>query len=216
MNCLVCGKDGNVKWWLSPNDFLELHGSMMSEFELDLCMCDYCNQNLDVPTMNKALYKYWLSIQPIEMKEETMIKYPTKEQYPDGYKWFAIDLDGRAFWSKKRPFYKSDEYVWNCGSDWGRACEFDVNVCPTWKETLQCKDDEEESNTPNYYTWHPKVSCKEVSQEFMSNLGQAIQYIWRSNTLQTTKGQSTEEVIADLNKALDFIKFEIERLEGSE
>ena len=67
---------------------------------------------------------------------------------------------------------------------------------------------------PNYYTWHPKVSCKEVSQEFMSNLGQAIQYIWRSNTLKTTKGQSKAEVIADLNKAIDFIKFEIERLEN--
>lgn len=66
---------------------------------------------------------------------------------------------------------------------------------------------------PNYYTWHPKVSCKEVSQEFMSNLGQAIQYLWRSNTLKTTKGQSKAEVIADLNKAIDFIKFEIERLE---
>lgn len=50
----------------------------------------------------------------------------------------------------------------------------------------------------------------------MSNLGQAIQYIWRSNTLKTTKGQSKAEVIADLNKAIDFIKYEIERLESNE
>lgn len=74
----------------------------------------------------------------------------------------------------------------------------------------------EDESKPNYYTWHSKVSCKEVSQEFMSNLGQAIQYLWRSNTLKTTKGQSKVEVIADLNKAIDFIKFEIERLENSE
>ena len=73
-----------------------------------------------------------------------------------------------------------------------------------------------EETKSNYYTWHSKVSCKEVSQEFMSNLGQAIQYIWRSNTLKTTKGQSKAEVIADLNKAIDFIKFEIERLEDEQ
>lgn len=145
------------------------------------------------------------------------MKYPTKEQYPDGYNWFSIDQDGSAFWSKKRPFYESDENVWHSGRYWKRASDFDVSFCPTWKETLRFKEDlMEETNAPNYYTWHSKVSCKEVSQEFMSNLGQAIQYLWRSNTLQTTKGQSKAEVIADLNKAIDFIKFEIERLEGSQ
>mgnify|MGYP003403981180 CR=1 FL=1 len=82
-------------------------------------------------------------------------------------------------------------------------------------ETFMKEVKPKESNTPNYYTWHSKVSCKEVSQEFMSNLGQAIQYIWRSNVLQTTKGQSKAEVIADLNKAIAFIKFEIERLENN-
>lgn len=65
---------------------------------------------------------------------------------------------------------------------------------------------------PKYYTWHPKVNAVEVSQHFTSNLGQAIQYLWRSNILEQTKGQTTAEVIVDLEKAINFINFEIARL----
>ena len=115
----------------------------------------------------------------------------------------------------------SDQYATEVKNCLCEKCNAKPNITSTlldakFFETFMKEVKPKESNTPNYYTWHSKVSCKEVSQEFMSNLGQAIQYIWRSNVLQTTKGQSKAEVIADLNKAIDFIKFEIERLENSE
>lgn len=65
---------------------------------------------------------------------------------------------------------------------------------------------------PLYYIWHPLVECQVVSREFMSNLGQAIQYIWRSNVLKPTKGATKEQIIEDLEKAIRFIEFEIERI----
>lgn len=69
----------------------------------------------------------------------------------------------------------------------------------------------------HYYKWHPKAECVEISQEFCSNLGQAMQYLWRSETLNpnaVTKGQTIEDIIKDLEKAQNFIDYEIDRLKG--
>ncbi len=225
MKCIVCDNaEGEHDWWLSPVDF-ELKGvKNQTKYYLKNCFCEYCyaDANRD-KGLDHYLFNYWLSIQPIEelMKEETVIKYPTKEEYPDGFDWFAYDADGRAFWYKSRPFYKLEDKSWFVANytDCECAYDYDVDECSLWKNTLLCKDDLREETKPNYYTWHPVTSCVKVSQLFSGNLAQAIQYIWRSETLNPqsiTKGQSKAEVIADLNKAIDFIKFEIERLENSE
>lgn len=69
----------------------------------------------------------------------------------------------------------------------------------------------------HYYKWHPVTECVKISQEFCSNLGQALQYIWRSETLNpnaVTKGQTIEDIIKDLEKAQNFIGYEIDRLKG--
>lgn len=75
--------------------------------------------------------------------------------------------------------------------------------------------DTEKVTKPSYYTWHPAIECYKVTQHFMSNLGQAIQYLWRSGNPEATKGQSKEELIQDLRKAIKFIEFEIERIESN-
>ena len=69
----------------------------------------------------------------------------------------------------------------------------------------------------HYYKWHSVSECVKISQEFCSNLGQALQYIWRSETLNpnaVTKGQTIEDIIKDLEKAQNFIGYEIDRLKG--
>ena len=69
----------------------------------------------------------------------------------------------------------------------------------------------------HYYKWHPVSECVKISQEFCSNLGQALQYIWRSETTNpnaVTKGKTIDEVIDDLQKAQNFIGYEIDRLKG--
>lgn len=67
----------------------------------------------------------------------------------------------------------------------------------------------QDSINPPYYTWHPVAECYQISQEFNSNLGQAIQYIYRSGCPGFTKSEDTTE---DLLKAIRFLEFEVERL----
>lgn len=59
---------------------------------------------------------------------------------------------------------------------------------------------------PDHYKWHPSgVECVQISQEFPSNLGQAIQYIWRAGK------KSDQPVVRDLEKAVWFLQAEIRR-----
>ena len=60
-----------------------------------------------------------------------------------------------------------------------------------------------------YYSWHPQGECIKFSQEFSGNLAQAIQYIYRSGCPGATKFLDTRE---DLQKAIDFLQYEIERI----
>ena len=61
--------------------------------------------------------------------------------------------------------------------------------------------------TQSYYHWHPSgVRAIEISEAFSSNLGQAIQYIWRHGRKPNTTAQE------DLQKAVWFIEREIARL----
>ena len=102
--------------------------------------------------------------------------------------------------------------ICNSCYDTGTAESIDKAVILQW--FLNKKEPAKDSavTKPKYYIWHPLIECSKVSEQFMSNLGQAIQYIWRSNTLQPTKGNTTEEIIQDLEKARMFIQFEIDRL----
>lgn len=205
IKCIVCDNaEGEHDWWLSPVDF-ELKGvKNQTKYSLKNCFCEYCyaDANRD-KGLDHYLFNYWLSIQPIEMKEEVMECF-----------YCGKNAGSLSWWYQDQEETKVEKCL--CS-----VCNLNIDVTESkldtkFFETFLKEIKPKEINTPNYYTWHPKVSCKEVSQEFMSNLGQAIQYIWRSNTLKTTKGQTKAEVIADLNKAIDFIKFEIERLENSE
>lgn len=63
---------------------------------------------------------------------------------------------------------------------------------------------------PDYYRWHA-IECKDVTNHFNFNLGCAIKYIWRSGG-PVTKG--TE--VKDLQKAIRYLQFEIERLENEQ
>jgi len=52
----------------------------------------------------------------------------------------------------------------------------------------------------------PGVECIQVVQHFNFNVGNAIKYLWR----HTEKGNA----IQDLKKAIQYIEFEIQRIEG--
>lgn len=60
-------------------------------------------------------------------------------------------------------------------------------------------------NHPNHYTWHSKIECKDVAGEFNYNIGTAIAYLWRC-------GHKHNQPAEDLNKAIQHIRFELERI----
>ena len=62
---------------------------------------------------------------------------------------------------------------------------------------------------PDHYNAHPSgVECIDVAQWFGFNLGNAIKYIWRCEH----KGKKKE----DINKAIEYLKLELKRMEKTE
>lgn len=62
---------------------------------------------------------------------------------------------------------------------------------------------------PSHYNAHPTgIECIEVNQHFNSNLGAAIKYIWRAGL----KAPGVEGKVRDLQKAREYIDFEIDRI----
>lgn len=77
-------------------------------------------------------------------------------------------------------------------------------------ETLQMTSNEEvneEVEHPHHYNWHPVAECKEITGYFSYNLGSAIAYLWRHHLKNGRQ---------DLEKAIQHIEFEMERLYSDE
>lgn len=69
------------------------------------------------------------------------------------------------------------------------------------------KDEEKD----NYYAFPGGVEVKDISAHLTSFGGQALQYVARATRLD---GKNKGEQVKDLTKAIDFIQWEIERLEN--
>ncbi len=92
----------------------------------------------------------------------------------------------------------------NCGELVAAPKVANVKVlCAKCVETVDIAEDL--IAKPNHYNWHPTgVECKDIVKEFIYNKGTAIAYIWRS------EHKGTEE--ADLQKAVQHLQFELERI----
>ena len=65
----------------------------------------------------------------------------------------------------------------------------------------------EKVNHPKHYNSHPSwIECIDVVRHMNFNLGNAIKYIWRS--------WNKDCLVTDLEKALFYIKDEIERIKA--
>ena len=64
-------------------------------------------------------------------------------------------------------------------------------------------------NHPRHYTTDPSgVECLEITRHRNFNIGNAFKYLWRAGL------KDEERTIQDLEKAIFYIKDEINRLEG--
>lgn len=63
-------------------------------------------------------------------------------------------------------------------------------------------------NSPPHYRQHPSgVECIDITKHMSFCLGNAVKYIWRA-------GLKTEDPTEDLQKAIKYLTWEIERLGG--
>lgn len=66
---------------------------------------------------------------------------------------------------------------------------------------------------PKHYTSHPSgVECITIVQHHNFNTGNAIKYLWRAGLKVPAGKNETEAAIKDLQKAKEYIEFEIRRL----
>lgn len=64
-------------------------------------------------------------------------------------------------------------------------------------------------NHPTHYTTHPSgIEAIQITRHMNFNLGNAIKYVWRAGL------KDKDKTIQDLEKAIFYIKDEINRLEG--
>jgi len=70
----------------------------------------------------------------------------------------------------------------------------------------------DEVNNPPWYESEGGVKCIEITRHMNSNLGHVIRYVWRAGK----KGEGVEFAIKDLNKAMVYLKDEIQRLQDNE
>lgn len=64
---------------------------------------------------------------------------------------------------------------------------------------------------PNHYKFPGGAEVRHISQWLTANSAQALQYIARSSRID---GDNKGDTVADLNKAIRFLEFEIDRLEN--
>lgn len=69
----------------------------------------------------------------------------------------------------------------------------------------------------NYYMLENGIEYKDVAGEFSYNIGTAMAYLWRAGKKPADQGQTqSEKHIEDLQKAIDHIRYEIERIKEAE
>ena len=94
----------------------------------------------------------------------------------------------------------------------------DAASVPAWTAgdtfTISTKSEHDSVNHPKHYTSHPSgVECIQVTQHYNFCVGNAIKYLWRAGLKSEGNTDTKQKQIEDLNKAIWYIRREIENLE---
>lgn len=151
------------------------------------------------------------------MMASTISNIPTKtsvERKPrDGYR-FTIDIGTVNAWTFDLTDSEFEEFLRQVTRAHGPVLGSCVETSEPPNKPAQTTAPQtklaDTTDHPDYYGWHPVAECIEVSQHFNGNLAQAIQYIWRCGR------KPDVSAVKDLEKAMNFLKFEIERIKRFE
>lgn len=124
------------------------------------------------------------------------------------YSAFIYDAEGKVLFSIK----ETDDFPWKVINRELEARAKMEKALSEMDKTLSeiGKAESDPVKAPSHYRQHPSgVECIEIIQWFPLNIGSAVKYLWRAGLKE---GNPT---IQDLRKAIQYIEFEIKRLEGT-
>ena len=68
---------------------------------------------------------------------------------------------------------------------------------------------------PDHYRQHPSgIECIDITKHMSFTVGNALKYLWRAGLKEDPGKDQLDKHIEDLQKAIQYIKFEIERLKS--
>ena len=129
------------------------------------------------------------------------------------YVWTAGDFTATGADAKENP---------NLYAYPGKLVIRSTGDLPTWTtatttpntNSIEHKTAHDAVNHPKHYTSHPSgVECIQVTQHYNFCVGNAIKYLWRAGLKSEGNTDSKQKQIEDLNKAIWYIRREIENLE---
>lgn len=148
---------------------------------------------------------------------------------PEWAKWAAVDADGRGFVYRANPVM--GRYGWHITKGGFQAGTHIGDYDPTdWQSSLTKRPEAKSENAladkstpehddvsaPAYYVNTPfGLEVRKITEHYDSYLAAALKYIFRNGQKVYDGLTAKESAIKDLRKAIQNIKFEIEKIENS-
>lgn len=142
---------------------------------------------------------------------------------PEWAKWAAVDEDGKGYLYSSEParrlhvwhFCVDNEYIGDYDpSDWQNS----LIKRPAAKSESQAADlpEHDDVKAPSYYVNTPfGLEVRKITEHYDPYIAAALKYIFRNGQKVYDGLTAKESAIKDLRKAIQNIKFEIEKIENS-
>lgn len=144
---------------------------------------------------------------------------------PEWAKWAAVDKSGECFVYSIKPAENEEVWVYECGdfcyigdydsSDWRNS----LIARPATESESPAADlpEHDDVKAPSYYVNTPfGLEVRKITEHYDSYLAAALKYIFRNGQKVYDGLTAKESAIKDLRKAIQNIKFEIEKIENSQ
>lgn len=155
--------------------------------------------------------------------EKDMTKFPkltvdvfNHPDCPEWAKWAAVNEDGKGYLYSSEPI--RGLHVWHFGIDNDYFGDYDPS---DWQNSLIERPaadlpEHDDVKAPSYYVNTPfGLEVRKITEHYDPYIAAALQYIFRNGQKVYDGLTAKESAIKDLRKAIQNIKFEIEKIENS-
>lgn len=137
---------------------------------------------------------------------------------PEWAQYAAVDKNGEGFVFSHKPTKRKNEWIFECG-DFRHIGDFDPSG---WKNSLIERPaadlpEHDDVKSPSYYVNTPfGLEVRKITEHYDPYIAAALKYIFRNGQKVYDGLTAKESAIKDLRKAIQNIKFEIEKIENSQ